>query len=263
MDKEDMTPQEAVEADVREREQERLEREIEGLVEDLAIIDASTPALQDRANAAQGKADKLKAKVAAADKREVELSHRSLVRHLDRGTALSERLQLLRSEGELDRRVAAKLATTERIGKLTDAVKDKKPTKATAKSQGFPEVYLAENGNFKPGYDARAKSDLINAVLGIDDGKALHKFSVALAQKLIDARDWGSFLERKQAIVEEKAAAKAKKAEEKAEAEKVKAAEKAAKGTASTAAPAADKGTKGGPDPKPQSAKRSGRKVGS
>lgn len=35
------------------------------------------------------------------------------------------------------------------------------------RSQGIPDVYLSENGKFKPGFDAKAKSDLVNSALDV------------------------------------------------------------------------------------------------
>lgn len=72
-----------------------------------------------------------------------------------------------------------------------------KKTKQTANEQGFPTAYLGPTGNFRPGMDARAKSDLINAVLGIPSDEALHRFKRPNAQKLLKARGWEHFLDRK------------------------------------------------------------------
>lgn len=68
--------------------------------------------------------------------------------------------------------------------------KSSKKVVVNAQSQGFPSCYLGPTGNFKPGYDARAKSDLNAAVTGVKTGKELHTFTKAKAQKLQAARGW-------------------------------------------------------------------------
>jgi hypothetical protein len=67
-------------------------------------------------------------------------------------------------------------------------------SKQTAREQGFPEPYLGPTGNFKPGYDARAKSDLVAVLRGAPNPDALHRFTKPRAQKLIAARGWGRFV---------------------------------------------------------------------
>lgn len=67
----------------------------------------------------------------------------------------------------------------------------------TAREQGFPEPYLGPAGNFRPGYDATAKRDLIAAVLGLPNPNRLHRFTKAKPQRLIAARGWQGFLVRK------------------------------------------------------------------
>ena len=114
------------------------------------------------------------------------------------------------------------------------STKTKKPT---AKDQGVPDAYLADNGNFKPGLDARYKSDLITSILGEKNPKSLHTFEAADAQKRLEQRGWQGFL------------AKAKIAREAAVAKKASRAKKAranaaAKKTASTDGQVT-------PDPKP------------
>lgn len=112
-----------------------------------------------------------------------------------------------------------------------------KTTKKTAKDQGVPEVYLSETGNFRPGMDARYKSDLIAAVLGTKSDKALATFEAKDAHDRLAQRGWLGFLAKSQAALE----AKATKASEKAA--KAKAAKPAAK-----KAPAKREAK---PDPKP------------
>ena len=81
-------------------------------------------------------------------------------------------------------------------------VKAEKPKKVTARDQGVPEVYLSESGSFKPGYDAKLKSDLITAVLG--DGR-LHVFEAKEAEAILESRGWTSMLETSRAARERKA----------------------------------------------------------
>ena len=87
----------------------------------------------------------------------------------------------------------------------TEAPAEVKPAKApkvTARDQGVPEVYLSESGAFRPGYDAKLKSDLIAAILG--DGR-LHTFEADEAQAILESRGWTSMLETSRAARERKA----------------------------------------------------------
>ena len=72
-------------------------------------------------------------------------------------------------------------------------VAEAKPKKVTAADQGIPAVYLGEGGNFRPGYDAKLKSDLITAVLG---SGVLHVFSEKEALKVLESRGWMPMLEK-------------------------------------------------------------------
>ena len=69
--------------------------------------------------------------------------------------------------------------------------------KPTAKDQGVPAAYLGPAGNFKPGYDARLKSDLVHAILGLPNANALHRFTSKKAQQLVTARGWQRFVDQK------------------------------------------------------------------
>lgn len=62
----------------------------------------------------------------------------------------------------------------------------------TARDQGVPDVYLAESGNFKPGYDAKYKSDLVNSVLG--EPTKLVQFEADDALERLQQRDWVKYL---------------------------------------------------------------------
>jgi hypothetical protein len=78
-----------------------------------------------------------------------------------------------------------------------------KPKKVTARDQGVPEVYLnEETGTFRPGYDAKLKSDLIVAILG--DGR-LYDWTPEAALEVLEARGWMRFLEESKAARERKA----------------------------------------------------------
>jgi hypothetical protein len=93
--------------------------------------------------------------------------------------------------------VATKTSKTE----ATAPVAPEKPAKVTARDQGIPEVYLSESGAFKPGYDAKLKSDLIAAILG---NGVLHVFNEKEALSVLKARGWESMLEKSRAARERK-----------------------------------------------------------
>lgn len=96
--------------------------------------------------------------------------------------------------------MAAKTNQTEAPVEAPEA--EAKPKKVTARDQGVPEVYLSESGSFKPGYDAKLKSDLIVAVLG--DGR-LHTFTAEEAMAILESRGWVPMLEASRAARERKA----------------------------------------------------------
>lgn len=88
-------------------------------------------------------------------------------------------------------------------------------SKPTAKDQGVPDAYLGPGGRFRPGMDARYKSDLIASALGIETDRsatdrpstaraavgsktgALMTFDPKDAKKRLMQRGWGGFLEQK------------------------------------------------------------------
>jgi len=125
---------------------------------------------------------------------------------------------------------------------------DKAPKKATAREQGVPEIYLGESGNYKPGMDARHKSDLINRVLGIENKKSLLPKDITAEQALemLQLRGWVGFLERKREINAAKAEAKAAKPAAK-------------KSTAKKATTKDANEVKPDPKPKPAAKRRGGR----
>jgi len=246
--------------------EQELHDEIETVERKLADIDRRTGPLQDDVYEAENQAEKSGKQ---EDQARATRMHDRLIDLIQAGTNTSLRLQILRQPEELERRIMQASSTWERIGKMTETQTEKKPPKPTAKDQGFPDYYLSDNGNFYPGGDARAKSDLIACVLGIDSKDSIYKGTAAEAQKLIDVRGWGDFLERKRGIVEDKAEKAATRAAEKQAAAEERAAQKKADAEAKAAAKAdrdaakadrdAQKGTdkeasgQAKPDPKPTS----------
>jgi hypothetical protein len=81
------------------------------------------------------------------------------------------------------------------------AAKAHKKSQPTARDRGVPDGYLGEGGSFRPGMDARYKSDLIASALGLDTSKALETFDPGDAEKRIAERGWEKFLERKREIL--------------------------------------------------------------
>lgn len=144
---------------------------------------------------------------------EAEKAHRAYTGLLDSIAYHRDRLKRLHEPQEITKRVEQRL----RLNNLKEREMAKKET---AKDQGFPDVYLGENGNFKPGMDARAKSDLVSAFLGQESKGALAEFTKAQAKKLLEKRDWMVWVEKRQASTERKAE---KAAEKKAAAAKAKA----------------------------------------
>lgn len=176
-------------------------------------------------------------------------------------------------QGERQKHHGRHKANRETITKERTMADKNKPAKQTAKDRGVPKEYLAENGNFKPGMDARYKSDLILAILEQPNSKALVKFTKMQAEKLFAAfPHWADFLARKTEILQANAEKLAAKAAEKAAKETAKAAEKkartAAKSTeqvvaeeqaAHDAAVAPNGKAEAKPDPKPASTKSASR----
>lgn len=192
----------------------------------------------------------------------VDAASRAMFGAIDSIHNIKQRIVRLNSPMELQER----MQKTERITALRRRTT---MAKETAKDQGVPKEYLNDEGNFRIGMDARLKSDLVNAALDLPAPEALATFTKADAVKLLKARNWMSFLDRKKEIIEakekraaeaakvkeekarERAAEKEKKAEEKAEAKaKADAEKKEAVDKKAAAAAAKDKTEKGGPDPK-------------
>ena len=153
-------------------------------------------------------------------------------------------------------------------------LREKKTSKVTAREQGFPDVYLGEAGNFRAGLDARAKSDLVNAALGLPADKALYQFSVAEADDLLHKRGWTSFRVKRQEAIAADEHRKATRSSEKADAAKKEAAEKKAATPVQTVSGSPEgtdapedgteivPGREFKPDPKPAPKKKSARGFG-
>jgi hypothetical protein len=157
--------------------------------------------------------------------------------------ARRKQIAKLNSPEEFDNRMELRLR---KGGNMTD---ENKPKKETARDQGVPEVYLnKETGTFRIGMDARLKSDLVCAALGVESKDALHEFSKSEAEKLIQKRGWESHLERKREILAEKERKATERAAEREKAARERAEAKAAKDAEKKAAASESKGnsTSGG-----------------
>lgn len=74
--------------------------------------------------------------------------------------------------------------------------------KRRAGDDGVPAVYCGENGKFKPGMDARYMSDLIAAVIGVDEPNVLMAFDPVDAVERLRQRGWMHHLAmRRQAVM--------------------------------------------------------------
>jgi hypothetical protein len=89
--------------------------------------------------------------------------------------------------------VATKTSKSRTATQAKAEVPAEKPAKVTARDQGIPDVYLGESGTFKPGYDAKLKSDLLTAVLG---SGVLHVFTEKEALAILESRGWMPMLEK-------------------------------------------------------------------
>ena len=128
---------------------------------------------------------------------------------LDRKVVLENQLKKLQSPVEHERR----RSTNNRIQEVRRMASSNGKTKETARDQGVPATYLSANGNFKPGLDARYKSDLITSALGEKIGpKGLHQYTPENALERLQQRGWLSHLEKAKSSREAKAAKKAEKA---------------------------------------------------
>lgn len=139
-----------------------------------------------------------------------ERSLSTLFSWMDRKVVLENRLIKLQSSDEIERR----REVNNRVKEVRKVAASKKET---ARDQGVPGTYLGANGNFKPGLDARYKSDLITSALGEKIGpKGLHQFTKESAMERLAQRDWLPHLEKAKKSREVKAAKKAEAAAAKA-----------------------------------------------
>lgn len=127
---------------------------------------------------------------------------------MDRKVVLEKKLAKLQSADEVERRRVVNNRLKE-VRKLAS----NNSKKESARDQGVPNTYLGPSGNFKPGMDARYKSDLIASALGekISD-KGMHQFTKESALERLQQRGWLSHLEKAKKSREAKAAKKAEKA---------------------------------------------------
>jgi len=79
-----------------------------------------------------------------------------------------------------------------------------KTNEKTARDQGVPAEYLSEKGSFRPGLDARYKSDLVSSALGLDDSKRLVTYEPKDAEKRLAQRGWTKFLRERRKRLEAK-----------------------------------------------------------
>jgi hypothetical protein len=80
----------------------------------------------------------------------------------------------------------------------------KKTKKQTARDRGVPDLYLSPAGTFRPGMDARYKSDLCLAVTGGTEAelsRVLVTFSKDDAKRRLRQRGWTPFLSKREAVV--------------------------------------------------------------
>jgi hypothetical protein len=207
----------------------------EGIDNEIATLRLRQQESDDRAWQLQEEVDAASAKFDetghADDQARYNNLHRALMRAINNGTAISEKIKELRHPSTFEKRVQERIDNQRSIKRLKGATQ---MAKETAKDQGVPEVYLnEETGTFRIGMDARLKSDLVNSALGLitkdDPGDSLMIFDEKEAVELLEKREWTGFLDRKREIVETKAARKAENEAKREEAARERAEAKAAK----------------------------------
>jgi hypothetical protein len=115
------------------RVEEEIQEEIKRLRAEQIDWDDRAQDLQDAHNKAEAL---LESDQTPEHQQECERLYNALMRAINAGTAISERLTNLRSPGEIERRVEQRLATNKRIGALREG--SAKMAKETAKDQGVP-----------------------------------------------------------------------------------------------------------------------------
>lgn len=205
---------------------DRMNEEIEQLERSIRETEESLPGLQAEDDAswdALGDADTEPDPVAI---RRHDIANQKVRGAVDLITAYRNKLQVLRSPAELERRVSVN-------AHMRNVRERNIMPKQTAKDQGVPEVYLAENGNFRIGMDARYKSDLVLSATGEISAEkpanSLMQFEEADAKERLAARGWTSFLDRKLEIKAQEAAKKVEAATKREQAERERAEAKAVK----------------------------------
>jgi hypothetical protein len=115
----------------------------------------------------------------------------------DIGRSLSQaRNEARRLLGQVEKAIAIEQFGLEEAQQLYPELFEIKAPKVKApnpRDQGIPEIYLSEKGTFKPGYDAKLKSDLVNSVVDLHPTERKMKYnptSPEIKQGLID--DWKS-----------------------------------------------------------------------
>lgn len=172
-----------------------LDAEIINLVKSQKVHDASAFDSQKKHDAL-GK----KKKRTEVQDTELEKLHGNVMKSLNAGLAIAQRLKELKSPGEYERRVERarrKINDQQTQKERRSQPKPGAPKKLSAKEQGIPDVYLAESGNFKAGYDSKLKADLVASALKIRRSEALHKFAPLEAIRILELRDWMKYLNRK------------------------------------------------------------------
>lgn len=172
---------------------ERLESEIAALRAEHEAMDEQLFSIQDAYDVEWAKVP-LDQDSPALDK-----YHGQLLEIFGAQKNLRQRIEVLSSPSELDRRLQDATFTSD--GTLKQARTPAEP-KASARDRGVPDVYLGETGNFRPGMDARYKSDLILSALGLPAPDALQTYDPADALTRIEERGWQAFLDKKRAKVE-------------------------------------------------------------
>lgn len=189
-----------------------LEQEIENIkTEWVDVTDKVAPAQEayDKAIAVEGKYTNYDKPLPEDVAKATDRARSLLFGWIDRKAVLERQLAKLQSPGEVERRreVNNRLKEVRKVASSNSK-------KESARDQGVPGTYLSASGNFKPGLDARYKSDLIASALGekIVEGKGLHQFTKESALERLQQRGWMPHLAKAKASREAKAAKKAEKA---------------------------------------------------
>ena len=186
----------------------RVEREIQLARGEWLDVTQKIPPAQaeyDAAQAAEAKYDNYDKPLPEKVAKRTDHALQILFGWMDRKVVLENTIKKLQSPAEHERR----RETNNRL-KEVRKVAASNNKKQTARDQGVPASYLGANGNFKPGLDARYKSDLITSALGEKIGdKGLHQFTRDSALERLEQRGWLPHLEKAKKSRDAKAAKKA------------------------------------------------------